>query len=87
VTHANSKLVFPQANTNLFKATAHRLRLIRTVLGRDGRPVYEVYTYLSHASAALGAVPARRGIRSRRNSDPQIASTDRTPPIRSPGGL
>jgi hypothetical protein len=45
VTHTNSRLVFPNANVNLFKVTRHHLRLTRTVLGHDGTPVYEVYTY------------------------------------------
>jgi 4-amino-4-deoxy-L-arabinose transferase-like glycosyltransferase len=45
VTHANDKLVFPQANVNLFKAGGRHLRLSGTVLGADHRPVYDLYTY------------------------------------------
>jgi hypothetical protein len=45
ITHANDKLVFPEANVNLFKAAGQHLRLSGTVLGADHRPVYDLYTY------------------------------------------
>jgi hypothetical protein len=45
VTHATAKLEFPQANANLFRAIGPHLRLVATINGRDGKPVYEVYSY------------------------------------------
>jgi hypothetical protein len=45
VTHANDKLVFPLANSNLFRAAGPHLRYTGAIDGRDGRPVYETYLY------------------------------------------
>jgi hypothetical protein len=45
VTHANGKLVFPTVNANLLKAEAGHLRLVHTVRGVDGKPVYLLYRY------------------------------------------
>jgi 4-amino-4-deoxy-L-arabinose transferase-like glycosyltransferase len=45
ITHADSKLVFPRANANLFTATGHHLKLLETMPGRDGSPVYRIYLY------------------------------------------
>ena len=43
VTHVGIKLVFPQANANLFKATVRHLRVVASVAGGGGKPVHQVY--------------------------------------------
>jgi 4-amino-4-deoxy-L-arabinose transferase-like glycosyltransferase len=45
VTRVPSQVVFPEADRNLFKAAHGHLRLILTVPGLDGKPLYQVYTY------------------------------------------
>jgi Dolichyl-phosphate-mannose-protein mannosyltransferase len=45
VTHANDKLEFPHANANLFRTLGPHLHFLETINGRDGRPLYELYSY------------------------------------------
>jgi hypothetical protein len=45
VTHAHDRLFFAGANQHLFAALGRHLRLVRSVDGRDGRPVYLIYAY------------------------------------------
>jgi hypothetical protein len=66
VTHADGKLVFPQTRAHLLELAAHHLVLTRTVLDRDGKPVYEIYAYragrlLSRSGSRVSAAgdPAR----------------------------
>jgi 4-amino-4-deoxy-L-arabinose transferase-like glycosyltransferase len=45
VTHVTDKLVFPDANSNLVKIAGGHLRLISSIDGLDGMPVYDLYSY------------------------------------------
>ena len=45
VTHVPGKLVFPLATSDLFKATHGHLHLVKTITGRTGVPVFQVYAY------------------------------------------
>jgi hypothetical protein len=45
VTHTAGSLVFPHANTNLFRALRGHLHLVETVTGRDRTPIFVVYAY------------------------------------------
>lgn len=45
VTHVNNKLEFPHANASLFRTLGPHLHLLTTIDGRDGRPLYELYSY------------------------------------------
>jgi 4-amino-4-deoxy-L-arabinose transferase-like glycosyltransferase len=45
LTHAAGKLEFPRANANLFTALGKHLRLMSSVAGRDGKPVFLIYAY------------------------------------------
>lgn len=45
ITHADGSLVFPTVNSDLRRAEAGHLRLLRTVSGVDGKPLFLVYRY------------------------------------------
>jgi 4-amino-4-deoxy-L-arabinose transferase-like glycosyltransferase len=45
ITHAPARAVFPETTTSLHSALGPHLHLFRTLDGRDGKPVFEVYRY------------------------------------------
>jgi hypothetical protein len=45
VAHASGETVFPQSTRNLLKSMPGHLRLVQTILGQNGKPVYLVYGY------------------------------------------